>query len=112
MLFSSGCHPPIQRLDRTHARAATAHCMPPNHRAAPAAPHILDLSDRGPSLDAGKRLPDVEAERSVKRERSVVVGGLHQPHASGLTLLSSVHHHLHELAPDAEVLCAWIDSNR
>ena len=71
-----------------------------------------DIPIEGPSLNAGKWLSDVETERSVKRERAVVVRGLHQPHSSRMTLLSSVHHRVHKLAPDAEVLYAWVDSNR
>ena len=63
-------------------------------------------------MNAGKRLSDVEAERSVERERAVVVCGLHQAHSGRMTLLSSVHHHAHKLAADAEILYGWIDSNR
>src|SRR5271156_2203126 len=39
-----------------------------------------------PSLNAGKRLADVEAESRVKRERAIVVRGLHQSHTRGMTL--------------------------
>src|ERR1700722_284456 len=66
----------------------------------------------GPSLDAGEGLPNLEAEAGVKRERAIVIRSLHQPHSRGTPLVGSSHHRLHQLAPNAEVLCAGIDGNR
>ena len=63
----------------------------------------------GSSLDAGKGLASVEAEGRVKRERAIVICGLHQSHPCRSTFPGSVHHRLHELASDSKILCVRID---
>src|SRR4029077_12784550 len=63
-------------------------------------------------LQAGERFADIEAEASVKRERAIVIGGLHQAHSRRAALICAIHDRLHQLASDAEILRAGIDGNR
>ena len=63
------------------------------------------------SLDARKRLANIEAQGGVEGERAIVKCGLHQTHSGGMALIGSIHDGLHEFAADAEVLRSGIHSN-
>lgn len=64
------------------------------------------------SLDAGKRLANVEAERHVERQRAIVKRGLYEPDAGGALLLRAIENGAHQLATDTEILRRWIDRDR
>src|SRR5262249_35510180 len=65
-----------------------------------------------PSLHAGKRLADVKAERGVERERAIMKRRLYQSDSRSAAFVRTIHHGLHQLAANPEILRAWIDGDR
>ncbi len=57
-------------------------------------------------------LANVEAQRGVKRKRSIVKRGLNQSHAGEVALARAIQHGFHQLAPDAAILHLRIDRDR
>ena len=70
-----------------------------------------DTSLQGSSLHAGKRLPDIEAEACIKRERAIVKGGLYQPDSGGASFVGSIHDSSHQLTANAVALRGWVDGD-
>ena len=89
---------------------------------APAGANVL--GDGGPHREAGQgggqrlalhqaeRLAHVEAELGVERQRTVVVGGLHQAHAGEPVDARALEHGLHQAPSDRAVLRFRIDGDR
>src|SRR6516225_15149 len=63
------------------------------------------------ALQAGQRLPYVEAEARVERKRSIVKSRLHQANARRAAFARAVKDNLHEVTAYARVLARGIDSD-
>ncbi len=78
-------------------------------RSSPDGRGIRAARRRGAPLHAGERLARVEPELRVERERAVVEGGLHEPHAREVARRRALEHPAHQAAADAAVLRVGVD---
>jgi hypothetical protein len=56
------------------------------------------------SLEAGQRLTDVEAERGIEGQRTIVKRRLDEPYSSGTTIADAIHDGLHKQTANPLVL--------